>query len=216
MTDGVSGFFVTLEGIEGVGKSTQVDFVCALLRDMDWPVIHTREPGGTEFGERIRTLLLEDSDQPMHADTELQLMFAARSEHLHKKIIPALKRGVAVVCDRFTDATYAYQGGGRGLDKERISILETLVQSDLRPDVTLLLDAPIGVALERSRSRAGAEDRFENEQKEFFERVRQVYLERARQMPSRYYIVNAQRSVKQVSTAIGEVITRILNERQTG
>jgi len=202
------GLFITLEGIEGVGKSTQVGFVVGALQRMGWDVIESREPGGTELGEQIRTLLLAKDGEVMHADTELQLMFAARAEHLQKKILPALRRGNAVVCDRFTDATYAYQGGGRGVSPKRISILEQFVQGELRPDLTLLLDAPVNVALARSRKRSAA-DRFESEEHDFFEAVRNAYLNLARAVPSRYRVIDAEPGQAEVSAAIGQILKEL-------
>lgn len=187
----MKGKFITLDGGEGVGKSTNLEFVRACLAGVGMGVRVTREPGGTSLGERIREILLDGRTEDMHADTELLLMFAARAQHLHQVIRPALERGEWVVCDRFTDATYAYQGGGRGVPSERIAQLEAWVQGGLRPDLTLLLDAPVGVGRVRVHARGGDVDRFEQEQGAFFERVRRVYLNLARHDPRRYRIIDA-------------------------
>jgi dTMP kinase len=184
------GRLVTVEGIEGVGKSTQVRLLAEHLREAGLRVVETREPGGTEIGEGIRALLLRPTAAPMEAETELLLLFAARSEHLARVVRPALAEGVWVVCDRFTDASYAYQGGGRGIPPERIAVLEDLVQGSLKPDLTLLLDAPLDLALSRARSR-GSSDRFEREGQRFFEAVRAAYLERARRDPGRIRVIDA-------------------------
>ncbi|MCC7412793.1 MAG: dTMP kinase [Gammaproteobacteria bacterium] len=185
-----SALFVTLEGIEGVGKSTHLAAVAAYLREHGHDVVVTREPGGAPVAEAIRDLLLGARGAAMSHDAELLLMFAARAEHLDKLVRPALVAGRTVVCDRFTDATYAYQGGGRGIDLARIAVLEDLIQAGLQPDLTLLLDAPVEVALARARARGGA-DRFELERSAFFERVRAVYLKRAMAAPHRTRIVDA-------------------------
>lgn len=203
------GKFITIEGGEGVGKSTQVGILRELLAARGIEVVFTREPGGTRRAERIRELLLETSDEAMPGTCELLLMFAARSTHIENVIRPALQRGAWVVCDRFTDATYAYQGGGRGVPREHIATLETLVQGDLRPDLTLLLDAPLEISRARASARnaaAGASDRFEREQREFFERVRAAYLERARSEPNRFVVVDATASVEAVSQTIRRAI----------
>jgi dTMP kinase len=178
-------------------------------------VLLTREPGGTRRAERIRELLLETSDEAMPSTCELLLMFAARATHIENLIRPALGRGACVICDRFTDATYAYQGGGRNLPIEHIAALEQMVQGTLRPDMTLLLDAPLDVSAARASARnaaAGTSDRFEREQREFFERVRASYLERARQEPKRFVVIDATQSLEAVTTAIQRAITeRLLN-----
>jgi dTMP kinase len=192
------GHFITLEGIEGAGKTTQRDVVAGCLREAGLQVIVTREPGGSDIAERIRTLLLDPANVGMHADTELLLMFAARAEHLHRRILPALGAGTWVVCDRFTDATYAYQGGGRGLPVEHIATLEQLVQRDHRPDLTLLFDLPAEVGLARARGRS-APDRFESEQVQFFERVREAYLARAALEPARMLTIDAGREPEAVA-----------------
>lgn len=189
--------FITLEGIEGVGKSTHVEAAVDALRGRGKSAVRTREPGGSPVADRIRSLLLDPDGEAPLAETELLLLFAARSEHLARMIQPALDGGQYVVCDRFTDATYAYQGGGRGLSSERIAALEAWVQGELRPDLTILLDAPVQVALERARGR-GATDRFERETTAFFERAREVYLERARLEPGRFRVIDATGPVERV------------------
>jgi dTMP kinase len=204
------GLFITLEGIEGVGKSTQLARVAEVLRAHGREVVPTREPGGTEIGEQLRGVLLDNRHHGMHADTELLMMFAARAEHIASLIRPALARGSDVVCDRFTDATYAYQGGGRGLDRGRIAVLETFVQGTLRPDLTLLLDMAVEPALARS-SKRGAADRFENETVAFFERVRGVYLDRAKADPARFRIIDAAGPLEMVAGAIESAIADVLS-----
>lgn len=185
-----SGRFITLEGCEGVGKSTNLRFVEALLAERKIVVDVTREPGGTELAENIRNLLLTKHHESIMPEAELLLMFAARSQHIHHRILPALQQGKWVVCDRFTDATYAYQGGGRNMDVQAIAWLEQTVQGDLRPDLTLLLDAPVEIGMRRARNR-GLLDRFESERLDFFERVREAYLNRARLYPERYAVIDA-------------------------
>lgn len=206
------GRFITLEGIEGAGKSTQVAVVCDLLAEQGYDLVQTREPGGTEIAERIRTLLLDPSHQGMSAEAELLLLFAARAEHLARIIRPALATGRWVVCDRFTDATYAYQGGGRGLDVARIGCLEDLVQGSLRPDLTLLLDLPVAVGLARTRGRA-ALDRIETESGDFFDRVREHYRQRARQEPARIRLIDAGADLAAVTGSVRRVLFDYLNDR---
>ena len=188
MSQKTPGYFITLEGGEGVGKSTNVNLVADLLRGAGHEVVVTREPGGTALAEEIRETLLGVRDEVMSDMTELLLVFAARAQHLDTVIRPALNAGRWVVCDRFTDATYAYQGGGRGFDEKTIAILETLVQDDLRPDLTLYLDVPVAVAADRIADRD--HDRFELEQKPFFERVRTAYLAIAAR-EERFVIIDA-------------------------
>jgi len=187
MTSNARGRFITLEGVEGVGKSTHLPFVGAFLRARGLEVVETREPGGTALAEAVRGLFLRE--EPMPAASELLLLFAARASHLQDVILPAMARGAWVVCDRFTDATYAYQGGGRGLDPAWIADLETRVQGTTRPDWVLVLDAPVAVGQARVATRRGRQDRIEAEDVAFFERVRAVYLERAQQ--SRYRVIDA-------------------------
>jgi dTMP kinase len=208
------GKFITIEGGEGVGKSTQIVALRDLLAARGIEVVFTREPGGTRRAERIRELLLETSDETMPGICELLLMFAARSTHIENVIRPALERGAWVVCDRFTDATYAYQGGGRGVPREHIAALEKLVQRDLQPDLTLLLDASLDISSARASARnaaAGSSDRFEREQREFFERVRAAYLDRARVEPNRFVLIDAAASVDAVTQSVKQAIeTRLL------
>jgi dTMP kinase len=205
----VSGLFITLEGPEGAGKSTNRDYLAMCLRAAGIEVLLTREPGGTPLAERIRELLLAPSDEPMAADTELLLVFAARAQHLAQVIRPALARGCVVLCDRFTDATYAYQGGGRGLSQQRIAELERFVQGDLRPDLTLLFDLPVEQGLARAAAR-GRLDRFEQEQRSFFEAVRQTYLQRAALAPQRYRLLDASQSLQQVQAAIDGLVPMLV------
>ncbi|WP_456374585.1 dTMP kinase [Thiolapillus sp.] len=201
----MQGSFITLEGIEGAGKSTCMAEVLKLLREQGRDVLETREPGGTALGEDLRQLLLGHKHTGMHEDTELLLMFAARAEHLQQRILPALRQGQWVLCDRFTDASYAYQGGGRGMDVKRIQQLENWVQGELRPDLTLLLDLPVELGLERAGKRS-APDRFESEAQAFFQRVRKAYLEIAHREPERVKIIDASRPLKEVQAQLREVI----------
>jgi dTMP kinase len=201
--------FITLEGPEGAGKSTNREYLAARLREQGIDVVMTREPGGTPLAERIRELLLAPSDERMAVDTELLLMFAARAQHLAEVIRPALVRGAVVLCDRFTDATYAYQGGGRGLPVERIAVLESFVQGELRPDLTLVFDLPVEVGLARAAAR-GRLDRFEQEGQAFFEAVRQAYLARARKHPQRYSLLDAAQPLDVVQRAIDALLPGIL------
>ncbi|MBS7661200.1 dTMP kinase [Pseudomonas lalucatii] len=205
----MSGLFITLEGPEGAGKSTNRDYLAARLRECGIDVLLSREPGGTPLAERVRELLLAPSDEPMAADTELLLVFAARAQHLERVIRPALARGCVVLCDRFTDATYAYQGGGRGLPEARIAVLEDYVQGDLRPDLTLVFDLPVEVGLARAAAR-GRLDRFEQEGRAFFEAVRQTYLRRAESQPQRYRILDAAQPLNQVQQALDALLPQIL------
>lgn len=210
----VRGKFITIEGGEGVGKSTQLTLLRDWLSASGREAVFTREPGGTTRAERIRQLLLEHSEEPMPAVCELLLMFAARATHIENVIRPALVRGAWVVCDRFTDATYAYQGGGRGMDATQIALLEQMVQKELRPDLTLLLDAPLDLSSARAQGRnhsTGSTDRFEREQRDFFERVRGTYLARARGEPQRFAIIDASGDRDAVATAIRTAIeTRVM------
>jgi dTMP kinase len=205
----VSGLFITLEGPEGAGKSTNREFLAERLRAQGIEVLLTREPGGTPLAERIRELLLAPSDELMAADTELLLVFAARAQHLAQVIRPAVARGCVVLCDRFTDATYAYQGGGRGLSEARIAVLESFVQGELRPDLTRGLDVPVEVGLARAAAR-GRLDRFEQEGRSFFDAVRQTYLRRASEEPQRYRILNAAQSLSQVHHHLDDIPLQIV------
>jgi len=208
------GKFITLEGGEGVGKTTQLKVVQSTLQHAGLNVVMTREPGGTMRAERIRELLLARDDEPMPSSCELLLMFAARATHLHNVIKPALQRGDWVICDRFTDASYAYQGYGRGLPLEHIRELEHMVHADIQPDMTLLLDAPIELGMQRAHQRsinaAQQTDRFEAEQQAFFERVRAGYNIRASEHPARFRIIDASQSVAVVSDAIREVVMQFV------
>ncbi len=203
----VRGQFITFEGTEGVGKSTQIANAADTLRELGVDCIVTREPGGTPMAEAIRELLLAPRNEPVNDLTELLLMFAARAQHLHTLILPALERGRWVLCDRFTDATFAYQGGGRGMPGEKIALLENLVQGDVRPDHVVLLDAPVETGMARARHR-GELDRFEQEAVSFFQRIRETYLARAAADPDRYAIVDASASLKQVSARVSELMCK--------
>lgn len=202
----MKGKFITFEGIDGAGKSSHLEWLAEWLREKGLVVHVTREPGGTELGEKLRELLLHSS---MHLETETLLMFAVRREHLAKVIEPALLRGEWVVCDRFSDATYAYQGGGRGLDRAKLQQLEHWVHGHLQPDLTLLFDLPLDVARERIVLASRVLDRFEQERADFHERVRQAYLERAHSAPSRIRIVDAQRSIADIRKSLEEIISSI-------
>ncbi len=208
----MKGYFITVEGIEGVGKSTQIETIRAWLEGRGRNALITREPGGTPLAERLRELVLQPQGESIGPTSELLLMFAARSVHLDNRVRPALAAGAVVVCDRFTDATYAYQGTGRGIADAEIAALERLVQGTLRPDLTLLLDAPAEVALtraERRRSSGGA-DRFETERIEFFHRVREKYLERARLEPARFAVIDASAGAQEVAAKICDVLAERL------
>ncbi len=200
----MQGRFITFEGGEGVGKSTQLKRAAAWLESTGLEVVLTREPGGTPRAEQLRRILLERDQEPMPQACELLLMFAARSTHLANLVEPAIARGAWVLCDRFTDATYAYQGAGRGLPEADIDALVRIVHPHRQPDLTVLLDAPVGLGLARARERNGADgpDRFESERAEFFERVRQGYLTRASREPARFRVVDASGAVEQVGDAI--------------
>jgi len=202
------GCFITVEGTEGVGKTTNLDFIQSCLERQGIDVVRTREPGGTPLAEDIRELLLSPREEPVAELTELLLMFAARAQHLQQVIRPALKAGRWVLCDRFTDATYAYQGGGRGMDTAQIAILEQLVQSELRPDLTLLLDLPVAIGLARARARS-TPDRFEAEKVNFFEGVRTHYLQRAAEEPERFAVINAEPALEQVQIQILTALQRL-------
>mgnify|MGYP003957250735 FL=1 len=195
------GKFITIDGVEGAGKSTQINFICGYLKDKGINVVLTREPGGTELGEKIRTLLLSPKTKSMHSDTELLLMFAARNEHIHAKIMPILEKGDWVLSDRFTDASYAYQGGGRGLDVDRIAKLEEWVLQDFTPDMTLLLDLPVELGMSRVESR-GEKDRIELEDMDFFNRVRDAYISRSKQFPDRIKLIDSSETVEHTKEQI--------------
>lgn len=203
------GLFVTVEGGEGVGKSTNIAFIADWLRQQQIDFVLTREPGGTPLAEAIRELLLQPRDEQVADNTELLLMFAARAQHISAVIEPALSAGQWVVCDRFTDATYAYQGGGRQLGLEKVAALEQWVQGDLRPDVTLLLDADIEIGMARAGKR-GQLDRFEREQREFFERVRDTYLQLAAQQPARFRVIDASQALPAVQQSLEGALQEML------
>ena len=202
------GKFITIEGAEGVGKTTSIAFIEEYFKQAGRKILLTREPGGTPLAEKIRELLLDARQTSMADDTELLLMFAARAQHLKEKIIPALEAGQWVICDRFTDATYAYQGGGRGIEQTRIASLENWVQGELRPDMTLLLDLPVDLGLKRAGERSEP-DRFEQEKQAFFERVRASYLAMAEAEPKRYRIIDASGSIDEVQSRIKLVLDEL-------
>ncbi len=199
--------FITVEGIEGAGKTTSIAFITRYLEARGIDLVVTREPGGTGLGEELRAMLLAHRQEGMAADTETLLMFAARAEHLKQVISPALTAGKWVLSDRFTDASYAYQGGGRGISAQRIAILEDWLQGELRPDLTLLLDVPVIVGLQRA-GRRSTPDRFESEQLAFFERVREAYLQQAHRHAKRYRIIDA----TQVQSAVQDQIKQVLDK----
>lgn len=202
------GKFITIEGGEGVGKSTNMQFIENYLVDKKIQVEVTREPGGTELGETLREIMLDPNQNSICSDTELMLMFAARAQHLNQKILPALEKGLWVLCDRFTDATYAYQGGGRGIDLSRIETLENWVQGSLRPDLTILFDMPVELGMSRAASRS-APDRFEQEKLDFFERVRTTYRDRALQNTSQYKIIDASKELSEVQKQISTILDNL-------
>lgn len=203
------GRFLTLEGVDGAGKSTQLPRIEDWLRRRGVETLVTREPGGTPLGERLRALLLDPQFAGMSPVAELLVLFAARAEHLHARIAPAIADGVWVLCERFTDATFAYQGGGRNIDPATIAALEDAVQGEIRPDLVIVFDLPVEVALRRAAERAGAADRFEHEDAGFFRRVRDGYLGRAREHPERYAIVDASVDERTVTEhAVREIAAR--------
>ena len=199
------GKFITLEGVDGAGKSTHIPLIAELLANGGREVVITREPGGTPLGEKLRELLLT---HPMHAETETMLMFAARREHIELVIKPAMARGAYVLSDRFTDASFAYQNGGRGIPEGKIRMLETWVQEDFQPDLTLLFDLPVSVSVQRL---AGVRhpDRFEQENAGFFERIRNVYLKRAAEYPQRFHIVDASKTIPEIQKALEEILSAV-------
>ncbi len=204
------GKFITIEGTEGAGKSTSLNYIKDVLQQKGIVFITTREPGGTPIAEKIRELLLDKANTALCDDAELLLMFAARTQHLNELIIPALQSGQWVISDRFTDATYAYQGGGRGLPWEKIAQLEQWVQGDLRPDATILLDIPVEQGMERVRSR-GETDRFEEEQMSFFSRIREAYLRLARENPQRYYIIDTRPAIEVVYQQLDRALKKLVD-----
>ena len=201
--------FITFEGIDGAGKSTHIEAAVAFCRTAGLNVVATREPGGTGLGEKLRQILLNEA---MDLETEALLMFAARKEHIAAVIQPALARGDAVICDRFTDATFAYQGAGRGIDWQRLEVLEDWVQQGLQPDLTIVFDLSPAVAAARMEKRAGASDKFELESTAFFERVRGGYLKRAAQVPGRYLVINAEQSIDAIRTEVLDALQRLIKQ----
>ena len=199
------GRFITLEGVDGAGKSTHIPFILSLLKSRGVEVVSTREPGGTPLGERLREILLQ---QPMHSQTETMLMFAARYEHIVQVIEPALARGAWILSDRFTDASFAYQCGGRGVPQEKIRILEQWVQGALNPDLTLLFDVPVEVSTQRL-ARARDLDKFERENADFFNRIREAYLARAQADPGRFRIIDANLSIEEIQASLEAIIMSI-------
>ncbi len=195
------GRFITIDGVEGAGKSTQIDLICSYLQRKGIKVVRTREPGGTDVGEKIRSVLLDVDNQEMHSDTELLLMFSSRNELIQNKIIPALNNGSWVVSDRFTDASFAYQGGGRMLNLDRIAKLEEWVLGDFQPDLTLLLDISVEIGMTRIEARA-AKDRIELEERAFFERVRSVFINRSEAFPKRIKLIDASGTINDIHEKI--------------
>ncbi|MDC0447024.1 dTMP kinase [Gammaproteobacteria bacterium] len=199
------GKFITIDGLEGAGKSTQIDFIKKYLSDRNRDVFLTREPGGTDLGERLRALLLDKKIDAMNPDTELLLMFAARNEHVKKVIVPKLEQGVWVISDRFTDASYAYQGGGRRIPLERIGELEQWTLQDFVPDMTFLLDLDVELGLSRVEQR-GEKDRFEEEHKDFFNKVREIFSNRASKYPERIKLIDASKNIDETSSQIKKIL----------
>lgn len=210
------GAFITVEGVDGAGKTTQMDFIEQWLADRGIDVVRTREPGGTDLGERLRDLLIQQTALRISGHSELMLVFAARRQHLEERILPALNSGRWVLSDRFTDATYAYQGAGRGIDAARIEILEHWVQEGLAPDLTVVLDVPTKLGMERSDRRGAAPDRFEEEALAFKQAVRECYLDRAARDPDRIRVVDAAGSVAEVRRALSNLLADFLDARGEG
>ena len=204
----MQGKFITLEGIDGAGKSTQLEWIIELLHLAGLTTVVTREPGGTPLGEQLRALLLDQSII-MHPETEALLMFAARREHLDKVILPALSQGQWVISDRFTDASFAYQGGGRGLDNHKLAILEQWTLGTLQPDLTLYFDVPVELGQQRV-SQIKTVDRFEKEQEDFFQRVRAAYLDRAKQFPDRIKLIDSSQSLIEVKASVEQTLQHLL------
>ena len=209
----MKGCFITIEGVEGVGKSTNISYIERFLEARDIEFVSTREPGGTALAERIRDVLLDKAESSMDPMTELLLMFAARKQHTEELIKPALERGEWVICDRYTDSSYAYQGGGRGLDSKIISKVEKLTLGSFKPDLTIVLDLPVKKGLARAGNR-GELDRFELESEKFFKRVRATFLARAK-THKRYHVINASRSLSAVQGKIGAALTCLPALRST-
>tara|TARA_R110002167_G_scaffold72730_1_gene204246 strand:+ start:1570 stop:2196 length:627 start_codon:yes stop_codon:yes gene_type:complete len=206
----MTGKFISIEGIEGAGKSTQLSFIQRYLTEQGKQLVVTREPGGTELGEQIRTLLLTPTTSGMAVDTELLLMFAARAEHVEHVIKPALERGDWVLSDRFVDATFAYQGGGRGIDLQRIATLSDWALKGLQTDVTFLFDLPVEVGQQRVLSRNQGVDRFEQEKVDFFQRIKESYLQRAQQEPDRIKVIDASKSIVEIEVQLTTLLDNLL------
>ena len=205
----MNGKFISIEGIEGAGKSTQLSFIQQVLNEQGQKLVVTREPGGTQLGEQIRSLLLTPTDKPMATNTELLLMFAARAEHVEQVIKPALNRGDWVLSDRFTDATFAYQGGGRGIDQQRINELAKWTLNGLQPDLTLLFDLPVELGQQRVLSRNQGIDRFEQEKVDFFEKIRACYLQRAKVEPDRIKVIDTSQSIADIQVQLTKILQNI-------
>lgn len=203
------GLFLTFEGIEGAGKSSNLEHAKAIIEASGKTVTVSREPGGTEVGEKIREVLLDPNLPAMHSDTELLLMFASRAEHYQNKILPALNAGDWVLCDRFTDASFAYQGGGRNIDINRISTLESWALGDFRADKTFLFDLPVSVGLSRAKARSAA-DRIEQEESDFFERIRTSYLMRAKEEPNRFSVIDASQTMEGVRHQVEQAVEKLI------
>ncbi|MEA3290891.1 MAG: dTMP kinase [Pseudomonadota bacterium] len=202
----MKGKFITVEGPDGAGKTTQLAFIERRLRQRGLEPVMTREPGGTGLGEELRAVLLNHHGSPICADAELLMMFAARAQHIDERILPALAAGQWVVSDRFTDASYAYQGGGRGIPQARLESLESWVQADFQPDLTLLLDVPVAIGLQRAGGRGEADDRFEQEAIAFKEAVREAYLQRAQSHPRRIRVVDASGTIEEVQSVLSAIL----------
>lgn len=207
----MNGKFISIEGIEGAGKSTQISFIRDFLESQGKRVVMSREPGGTELGEQIRELLLAPRQAGMSEDTELLLMFAARAEHIHQVINPALHRGDWVLCDRFVDATFAYQGGGRGIEPERIQTISDWTLKGVQTDLTLLFDLPVAVGQSRVVKRQQQKDRFEQEKAVFFEKIRHCYLQRAEAEPERIKVIDASGDIEAIQAQISAILNELLS-----
>lgn len=207
----MNGKFISIEGIEGAGKSTQLSFIRDFLETRGKRVVVSREPGGTELGEQIRELLLAPREDGMSEDAELLLMFAARAEHIHQVIKPALERGDWVLCDRFVDATFAYQGGGRGIDRKRIETISDWTLKGLETDLTLLFDLPVAMGQSRVIKRQQEKDRFEQEKAAFFEKIRDCYLQRAKAEPQRIKCIDASRDIEAIQSQLSEILTELMS-----
>lgn len=206
------GIFITLEGIEGVGKTTLMKFLAEYLHQHEIPLLVTREPGGTSLADDIRHFLLSEHEEKVQPETELLLMFAARAQHVQNVLRPALQAGKLVICDRFTDTTYAYQGAGRGVNKAKIEMLENVVQDGLKPELTILLDAPIDICLERIKARKKT-DRFESETKQFFQKARNAYLEMAAAEPERFHVINADQPVATLHEDLLKILQPVISSK---